>query len=63
MAEKLLKYYVYIAEVKGVTGKAKLAMITKTPQLKAAILPDNQENIDNFKKAVELITGKPAPNF
>ncbi|MCX7834571.1 MAG: hypothetical protein N2450_00710 [bacterium] len=63
MAEKLLKYYIYIEEQKGIAGKAKLAMITKIPILKAAIVPDSKENIELFKRAIETITGKTAPNF
>lgn len=63
MAEKLIKYYIYITEQKGSAGKAKLAMITKIPILKAAVVPDSKENIEKFKKAVETITGKPAPDY
>ncbi len=63
MAEKLLLYYKYVAEKKGIEGKMKLASETKIPSTIAATTPDTPENLAKFRKAVEIITGKPAPIY
>jgi hypothetical protein len=63
MGERLLKYYKYVTEEKGILGKIKLAKLTSTPSTLAATEEDSPENINKFKKAVEEITGKTAPNF
>jgi hypothetical protein len=63
MGEKLMKYYNYIGEKKGLVGKMELSAITLMPRNIAAIEPDNEENIQKFKKAIEKLTGTPAPNF
>ena len=63
MAERLLKYYNYMAEINGLKGKMDLAMITKMPSQKAALEPDTPELIEAFKAAIKQLTGKPAPNF
>lgn len=63
MAEKLLKYYQYVVQIKGISAKAQLAAKTNIPSIIAATAPDSPENIRKFKKAVEEVTGIPAPNF
>jgi hypothetical protein len=63
MAEKLVKYYQYVVEQKGISAKAQLAGKTIIASLIATTEPDSAENIARFKKAVEEITGMPAPNF
>jgi len=63
MAEKLLEYYKYIQDNEGFAGKVKLAQLTHIPSVQAAIEPDTPEVIERFKKAIERITGKPAPNL
>jgi len=63
MADRLLQYYKYVADEIGVDGKMKLAMETKVSSMSAATAPDSPENIALFKKAIEKITGKPAPNL
>ena len=63
MAEKLLEYYKYIQENQGFVGKIKLAQLTHIPSVQAAVEPDTPEVIERFKKAIEKITGKPAPNL
>lgn len=63
MAEKLLKYYRYIYDLKGLEGKLALAKITDIPSLIAAMEPDSEENIKIFKDAVKQVTGKNAPDF
>ena len=63
MAEKLIKYYVYIFEQKGYAGKVELAMLTKVPSVIAATEPDSEENIKKFKESIEQITEKPAPEY
>ena len=62
MGMKLMKYYDFIAKTQhGIVGKAKLAQMTKIPSTIAASQPDSHENVEKFRKAVEAITGKPAP--
>lgn len=63
MAEKLLLYYKYVSEVAGVAGKMKLAQETKIPSTQASMEADSPQNIAAFKKAIEKITGKAAPNL
>jgi hypothetical protein len=63
MAEKLLLYYKFVKENEGLKGQMSLAVETKMPNTVAAIEPDSVENIAMFRKAVEKITGKTAPEF
>jgi hypothetical protein len=63
MAEKLLRYYKYIYDVKGFTGKIDLAKETRIPSTEAAIEPDTPEKLQLFKDAILRITGKSAPNL
>jgi hypothetical protein len=63
MAEKLMLYYKYAKDTLGLQGQMKLAAETKIPSTKAAMEPDSPENIALFKKAIEAITGKPAPHL
>ena len=63
MGAKLAKYYKYITDEAGLGAKTKLAMTTKIPSSKAAMEADTPANVELFKKAIEQITGKPAPNF
>jgi hypothetical protein len=63
MAERLMHYYNYVYDEKGLTGKMMLAQKTKIPSVKAAMIADSPENIAIFKKLVAELTGKPAPDF
>jgi len=63
MAEKLVRYYQYVVEKNGISAKAQLAGKTVISSLIAATEPDSTENIEKFRKAVEEITGMPAPNY
>lgn len=63
MGERLLLYFKYIEEMRGVEGKLRLAQSTKMPSNKAALEPDTKENIDRFREAVQKITGKEAPVY
>jgi len=63
MAEKLLRYYKYIQDQEGFSGKVKLAQLTRIPSVQATVEPDTPEVIERFKKAIERITGKPAPDL
>jgi len=63
MAEKLLQYYKYIQDNAGFSGRVKLAQLTHVPSVQATVEPDTPEVIERFKKAIEKITGKPAPNL
>jgi hypothetical protein len=47
----------------GLEGKVKLAQITKVPSVVAALEPDSPELLSMFSKAVEKITGEPAPKL
>lgn len=61
MAEKVMKFYKYVGEEKGLQGKFDLASLTKSPIMRASTIPDNEENLRLFRDAVQKITGKPAP--
>lgn len=63
MAERLLRYYKHVSDVSGMGAKIQLAQETHIPSSKAAMEPDSPENIQRFKRAVQKITGKPAPDF
>ena len=63
MAEKLLLYYKYIQDKEGFSGKVKLAQLTHIPSVQAAVEPDTPEVIERSKKAIEKITGHPAPDL
>ena len=63
MADRLMKYYQYVAEQAGLGGKIKLAQITQVPSTKAAMEADTPEAIQRFQAAIQEITGKPAPPF
>ncbi|HVP77905.1 MAG TPA: hypothetical protein VMV04_08410 [Thermodesulfobacteriota bacterium] len=62
MGEKLLRYYKYIQDHEGFSGKIKLAQMTHIPSSQAAVEPDTPEVIERFKEAIEKITGKPTPD-
>jgi hypothetical protein len=61
MAEKLMRYYKYIEEKQGLEGKIRLAMETKIPSMKAALVEDSAKNVKLFMEAIWKITGEPAP--
>jgi len=63
MAEKLMKYYEYVGQEKGLVAKIELASATRIPSTSAPTAPDSPENLKLFRKAVEEITGKPAPIY
>jgi hypothetical protein len=63
MAEKLLRYYKFVADEKGVTGQLELAKITKVPATRAASALDDKATLEAFRKAATEITGKPAPAY
>ena len=63
MGQKLLQYYKYIQDNEGFSGKVKLAQMTHIPSVQAAVEPDTPEVIERFKKAIEKITGNPAPDL
>ena len=63
MGEKLLQYYKYIQDNAGFSGRVKLAQLTHVPSVQAAVELDTPKIIERFKKAIEKITGKPAPNL
>jgi hypothetical protein len=63
MGARMMQYYKYVNDEKGLLGKIDLAKLTKIPSAKAALEPDSDDNIKLFRKAVEEITGKPAPVY
>ena len=63
MADRLMKYYQYVSEQAGLTGKVKLAQMTKIPSTRAALEADTQDVIQKFQNAIKEITGKAAPTY
>jgi hypothetical protein len=63
VADRLMKYYQYVSEEAGLSGKVKLAQMTKIPSTRAAMEPDTQDVIQRFQAAVKEITGKAAPAY
>jgi len=61
MAEKLLKYYKYVNDIKGRDGQIELARMTSTPSIIASTLPDSPWMLKLFQNAVEKITGESVP--
>jgi hypothetical protein len=61
MAEKLMKYYKYVSDEKGMVGKMQLAQLTKIPSTQAAIEPDTPDKIRLFRDAIAKLTGSPVP--
>ena len=63
MGERLLQFYKYIEDKEGISGKIRLAQLTLITSARARSEADAPELIERFKKAIEKITGKPAPNL
>lgn len=63
MAEKLVKYYEFVAREAGHDGRMRLAMKTLISSVKAGAEPDSPENIAKFKAAIKEITGTEAPTL
>jgi hypothetical protein len=63
MGERLLLYYKYVGDQAGLDGKRRLAFATGLPSIVAGTEPDSRERLEEFKKAVEEITQKPAPEY
>ena len=63
MAEKLLKYYKYIYDLKSLEGRIELAKKTNVPTPRAAMEQDSRENIELFRKAIRELTGTDAPQY
>lgn len=61
MGHKILLYYKYVKDQVGFQGKIQLAQKTKMPSTIAATAVDDPETLKKFRKAIEEITGKPAP--
>ena len=63
MGEKILKYFDYMAQLEGFRGKIRLSQKIKIPVTQAAMMPDTDEYLEIFKKAIEELTGKPVPEL
>ena len=63
MGARIQKYYDYIEDEVGFSGRIKLAISTKVPSSLAFATPDSDEIIAKFKKAILEITGKKAPDL
>ena len=63
MADKLMKYYQYVAEEVGLPGKMKVAQLTRIPSTSAVMAPDSPEIIQKFKDAIQQVTGKVPPSY
>ncbi|HEX3353329.1 MAG: hypothetical protein ACRD3H_03145 [Terriglobales bacterium] len=59
MAAKLLDCYARVSSEFGLTGRIKLAMLTKISSEKAASEADSEENIMMFEQAVIQIRAAP----
>ena len=57
MAAKLTEFYKKAAQEFGLTGRVKLAMLTKIPSEKAEAVPDSPENIRIFEQAMAQLRG------
>lgn len=63
MGDKLMKYYQYVGEKVGLSGKIRLAQETKIPSTMAATEPDSAVNMERFKQAIKTITGALPPDI
>jgi hypothetical protein len=61
--DKLIEYYNYVAEERGLEGKMQLAKETNLPETKASISIESKENIEMFREALEEILGERPPEF
>lgn len=55
MGDKLLQFYSDVKNRGGIEAQIKLALITRISSIKAAQLPDTEENIELFSKAMKTI--------
>ncbi|WMX14468.1 MULTISPECIES: hypothetical protein [unclassified Aureispira] len=55
MAERLTQFYDEAQKLGGLKAKIRLAVITRTPSVKAAEIEDTQELIGTFQDAMEEI--------
>lgn len=55
MAERLTEFYEEAQKLGGLKAKIRLAVITKTPSVKAAAEKDTIELISTFENAIEEI--------
>lgn len=63
IGEELMKYYSYIGDKKGHSGKMELAKETKMPETKASTASDKKENVEMFREAIEEILGESPPEL
>ena len=63
MGEKLMKYYKFMHDAKGLMGSVELAKATKIPSIQAAMAPDSGENIKLFRESIKTIMGTEAPFY
>jgi hypothetical protein len=55
MATKIHSYYLQAGELGGIEARAKLSMLTNVNSFQAASIPDTDENIQLFEKAMKSI--------
>lgn len=63
MGEKLMEYYSFVEQEAGLSGKIELAKRTNLPGTKASTAPDSEENVREFREAIEEITGEDPPRL
>ena len=63
MGARLIRYYIYIGDERGIDGKVRLAHLTRIPAIKAATEPDSREVVELFMEKVKELTGKEAPAY
>ena len=63
MGEKLMEYYSFVEQEAGLSGKIELAKRTNLPGTKSSTAPDSEENVREFREAIEEITGEDPPRL
>ena len=63
MGARLIRYYIYIGDERGIEGKVRLAHLTRTPAIEAATAPDSRQAVELFMEKVEELTGKETPVY
>ncbi|WP_152031315.1 XylR N-terminal domain-containing protein [Natrarchaeobaculum aegyptiacum] len=63
VGEELMKYYSYIGEREGFSGKMELAKQTNLPEVKASTASGHKENVEKFREAIEDILGEKPPEL
>ncbi len=55
MAQKIKSYYTKAEEIGGIKARAKLSILTMVNSSEASVIPDSEDNILKFEKAMKHI--------